>query len=340
MGEIVDDARVQDGVRSGGQGGLPGSAGGDGPGTARGRRVAWWAGLLLGAGSALLGLLPWLARGGRLPLQNLWEGGIPAEAPIVLLPFSQYAVTSIFALLVAGGTFAGVAAQALAARGGGRASVAWVGLGLLVVQVVAVVQTVVVVRGGLRPGDDSLTYLRGIAAGTVACAVVSLGAFALIALAPRAGALFGLTTGAIAAASWIPIVFAGPLGTSSMPLWLFHSFAYVTPVLAGAAIAWAGVRTAGRVVSALVALALVWVAPAVTTAVAAALGTRILARDLPGMLEYGEGVFRMYVVDPTLALQPLAVAVVVAVIGLVGREVFARRAAVEAGARAGSDAAA
>lgn len=315
MDELVDEAVPQRDAPTVGAGRAVGSS----------RPVPPWVALLAGAGAAVVGLLPWLARGARLPLQNLWDGGVPAQAPVVLLPFSQYMVTSIFALLVVGGALAGVAARVLVARAGTRAPALWVGVGLVAVQVVAAVQTIAVVQTGLRGGRDSAVYLAGIGGGVAVCLLVSAGAFVLVALAPRAGALFGLSTGAIAAGLWLPLVFVDPLAFTSVPMWLLRAFPYVMPVLIGAAIAWAGVRTVGRVVSALVSLGLVWLAPALTTAVSAALGTRVLARDLPGMLEYGSGIFRQYATDAALVREPIVIAVVVAVVGLVGREALARR---------------
>jgi len=307
------------------QGHVPESALGTTKPEGGGRPAPPWAELLAGAVAAVVGLGPWLIGGARLPLQNLWEGGIPAEAPVVLLPFSQYTVTSIFALLVVGGALAGVAARALVSRGDGRGPALRVGGGLLAVQVFAAVQTVAVVGKGLRGGRDSAVYLAGVGGGLACSLLVSAGAFALIALAPRAGALFGLATGAIAAGLWLPIAFADPTGTTSAPMWLLRAFTYVMPILVGVAIVWAGMRTVGRVVSVLVSLALVWLEPPLTTAVWNALGSRILARDLTGMLDYGMGIFRQYATDVARVREPLALAVAVAVVGLVGREVLGRR---------------
>lgn len=316
MAELVDEPVSQEDAPPGGRAAPPdGSA----------RPVPPWAAGLAGAGIAVVGLLPWLIGGARLPLQNLWEGGIPAEAPVVLLPFSQYSVTSIFALLVLAGAVAGIAARVLVARAGTRAPALWMGGGLVGVQVAAAVQSVAVVTSGLREGRESSVYLAGIGAGVVVCLLISAGVFALVALAPRAGALFALSTGAVAAGLWLPILVSATFGASTQ-MELGRATTYVMPVLVGAAIVWAGVRTPGRVVAALASLVLVWLGPALTTALSSALGTRILARDLPGMLEYGTGIFRMYATDAGLVGEPVAVAVAVAVVGLVAREVLERRA--------------
>ncbi len=316
MAELVDEAVSQEGAPP---------AAGDARAAGDGRRVPPWAALLAGATAALVGLAPWLAAGAHLPLQNLWDGGIPAEAPVVLLPFSQYMVTSIFAVLVAGGAVAGVAARALVARAGDRGPALWTGGGLLAGQLGAALQTVAVVAPGLRDGRDSAVYLLGIGGGVVVCLLISAGAFALIALAPRAGALFGLTTGAIAVGLWLPLAVVEQVGPGSAPLGLLRAFTYVMPILVGAAIVWAGVRTPGRVVSALVSLVLVWLAPPLTTAISSALGTRVLARDLAGMLDYGAGILRQAATDGAPARETVALAVAVAVVGLIVREVLERR---------------
>lgn len=317
MDEFVNEAQPQG----------PASAGPpDAAGAQNGARpVPPWAELLAGAVAAVFGLGPWLVGGARLPLQNLWEGGIPAVAPVALLPFSQYTVTSIFALLVVGGAVAGLAARVLVSRGGSRGSALRVGGGLLAVQLLAAVQTVAVVSAGLRDGRDSAVYLAGIGGGLACCLLVSAGVFALISLAPRGGALIGLATGAVAAGLWLPIAFVDAASPTPTPMWMVRAFTYVMPILVGVAIAWTGVRTVGRVVAALASLALVWLAPPVTTAVWNALGSRVLARDPAGMAEYGIGIFRQYATDATLVRGPVALAVAVTVVGLMGREALARR---------------
>lgn len=316
MAELVDETVSQEGAPPAVAPATPGAAG---------RPIPPWAAFLVGVAAVLVGLAPWLARGARLPLQNLWATEFLAEMPMALLPFSQYLVTWAFALIVVAGALAGIAARVLVARAGNRGPAWWIGGGLLAGHAVAVVQTMVVVAPNLRSGPDSAVYLAGIGGGIVVCLLISAGAFALIALAPRAGALVGLSTGAIAAQLWLPTALIDPFDRPSIPMWLFEALGYVMPVLVGAAIAWAGVRTAGRIVAALLSLLLVWLAPPLTTAVSAALGTRILARDLEGMLEYGTGIFRDVATDAALVRGPLLVTVVVAAVGLVVHEVLSRR---------------
>ena len=100
---------------------------------------------------------------------------------------------------------------------------------------------------------------------------------------------------------------------------------WIAPVLTGIAIAWTGVNTVGRVIAALLAVALVWVAPAVTTAIANALGSRVLVRSGSDIIDYGIDVFQAALFTPELALRPIIATVVVAVVGLVVRALFSLR---------------
>lgn len=299
----MDDAREQDVTR---------------------RTRTWWF-LLLGAAGGLAGLLPWLAAGPFLPLQNLGEGQDPSRpGPFVLLPFSQYAITTIIVLLVVGGVLAGVLARRLGARPGIGRSMATVG-GLVLVQVAAIAQTAVTTREVLQERSESVVYLVLLTAVAVLAALVAGVAALLVAAAPRAGAGIGLMVGAAAASSWIAVALFPPFSYESAFEAVRPVLPFLSPVLVGLAIAWTGVASIGRVIAALVGLGLVWLVPALTTALASAAGTRVLARDLPGMAEYGIDVFRSASTLPEFIVPPLVTAVVAAVVGLVVRAVLAAR---------------
>jgi hypothetical protein len=67
------------------------------------RPINTWKWLGIGAASAVVGLLPWIITGMRLPLQNLWgTNTLPEAMPIGLLPFNQYAIPLIAGILVVG----------------------------------------------------------------------------------------------------------------------------------------------------------------------------------------------------------------------------------------------
>lgn len=277
-------------------------------------------GALLGIGSAVLGLLPWLVTGMRLPLQNLWATEtLPQDMPLVLLPFNQYTIALLAAVLVTGGAVAGIAARAWRDRLGGRGVVAAL-LGLVLVHAVAIGQTAVVVGPNLRDRSESTFYLASLIALSVLAALVAAAALWLIARAPRGGALVGLGIGALLLAPWLQGLIV-PFGTiPGHTVMTAHGLVrWVPPVLVGLAIAWAGVNTVGRVAAALLTLLALWLVPALVIGATSAAGTRILARDPGGMIEYGIGVFGAAATSPNLVIGPLVAAVVVAALGLVVR---------------------
>lgn len=288
-------------------------------------RLPWWACLLIGMASAVVGLLPWLISGMRLPLQNLWATEtLPDDMPVVLLPFNQYLLLLIVALIVTGAAIAGIAARATRRRRP-RFGVAAILAGVLAVQVVAVVQTAVVVRAGLEDRPESDLYLAALVAVATLSVLVGVLVLLLVATAPRAGAVIGLSIAAVVFGHWCSGLLV-PRGTvpavELAPL--LDAVRWIPPVLVGAAIAWAGLGTVGRVLAAGVSLVILWVGPAFVTAVVNAAGSRVLARDPAAMLEYAVDVFGMALTIPSLALPPLIVAALVAAIGIVGRAVLAR----------------
>lgn len=290
-----------------------------------------WGGALaslgIGLGSGLLGLLPWILTGMRLPLQNLWAvDALPDQMPVAWLPLSQYAVSYVLGLLVVGSAVAGIAARALRERLP-RAAPFSIAAGLLFVQVVAAAQAVNVLAAGLRDGSEASFYLAA-CVGVVAFGIAGgLLVFGLVARAPRAGAVVALTLAAIATGWWISGTLAQFGVTSSLIYDLAPLVTWTPPVLVGAAIAWGGIRTPGRIVAAVASLVLLWLVPAITTAVTSAVGSRALLREPGELLDYAANVFRMAVTMPEIVLPPLVVAVVVAALGIGVQAVVSRRVA-------------
>lgn len=272
----------------------------------------------IGVGSALVGLLPWLITGARLPLQNLWATDtLPADMPIALLPFSQYQLSVIVAIIVVGSAIGGLISRATGMKAGTVLS------GVLLVQLGALVQTAFVVEQGLRPGVPSTVYLVALVAGTVVAILLGVLVLLLIARAPRAGAVIAFSIAGIALGSWLGGLFF-PLNrltfASDLTTVLGEITRFAPAVVVGAAIGWAGLRTTGRAIAAGVGILLLWIGPTLVTAVSAAAGTRILAPYPAEMLEYGMQVFMSALGMPELHLPVVAVALVVAAVGLlVGR---------------------
>lgn len=295
-----------------------------------------WLLVLPGVAAGLVGLLPWLATGMRLPLQNLWAfETMPETMPIALLPFSQYALTSIVGLIVTGSAVAGLVARTLRRRMP-RRGFAGLLVGVLAVQVVALAQTAVTVQAGLQHRLESTVYVVALIALTLFSIAVGALVLWLIARAPRAGALIGLAFGSIAVGFWASTLLHPFLGVVSGEVsWLLGALRWLPAVLIGAAISWCGVGTIGRVVAAIASLVVLWLAPALATAVSSAAGTRVLATRPAEMLDYGLGVFAAASTLPELVLPPIAVAIVVAGIGLGVRAVVARGVAVPSAADEG-----
>ncbi|WP_309619230.1 hypothetical protein [Salinibacterium sp.] len=285
----------------------------------------WSPGLLalfgLGIVSAIVGLIPWLITGMRLPLQNLWgTDALPAQMPIALLPFSQYYVSFIVALILVGSTIAGIVGRATTARNTRAALVALMG-GVLIIQIVATTQTAMTVSGGLSDRSASTLYLVALTGGTIAAILLGLGMFTLIARAPKPGALIALSIAAIASSSWMRGL-AFPVGTvssSSTFTEVMRTVIELAPAIAiGAAIVWCGVNSVGRMTAVISSLILLWMGPVFITAVSSAAGTRVLAPYPSEMLEYGVQVFRSALLMPELWASTLAIAVGIAAVGLVG----------------------
>lgn len=283
-----------------------------------------WPFILIGVAAAVVGLLPWLVTGMRLPLQNLWASAtMPDDMPLVLLPFSQYRLSTIASLLVVGAAAAGIVARALRDRTP-RGGFALLFSGVLLVDVIAIVQTATVVAAGLRDDAWARYYLAAVLGVAILALLVAALVLQLVARAPRAGAVVGLAIAAVLVSGWLHLLLEPEPAFAGEPERLWTAVRWVPPVLVGAAIAWGGVGTIGRVIAALASLLILWVGPALITAVSAAAGTRVLAREPAEMIDYARRVFAMAVTEPALVVPPLVVAVCVAGAGLVGRALLGR----------------
>jgi len=271
---------------------------------------------LIGAGGAVVGLLPWLVTGARLPLQNLAADQTTTDTPFSLLPFSQYYLVTIVALLVVGAAAAGIAGRALADRRGPFATTALVG-GMLAVQLLAAVQASVVTVDMLERSTRALLYAGAVVAVIVLSLLMSLLVVLLTARAPVPGATIALSLAALVSASWAgaavrEILTFGPSQLVQPILFVLH---WMPAVLVGCAIAWCGFRTPGRIAAVVVSLAALWIGPAFFTGVSAASGTRVLAPYPAEMAQYAVQVFFSALTMPELVLPPIVVALVVGVTG-------------------------
>jgi len=283
----------------------------------------------IGVAAAVVALLPWVVTGMRLPLQNLWAvQTLPEDMPIALLPFSQYAVTQILSLLVVGYGAAGIVVRALRTRLPRRAVPA-VGAGALAVHLVATVQAAWTVASGLAERTASTVYLAALLAVVAAAVLTGLLVLRLITAPPRAGAVIGLSLVALVVGSWLADLLM-PLGSApggAAPSVLNLVVRWVPAVLVGAAIAWGGHGTRGRVFAAVGSLLLLWIVPSAFAAVTSAAGSRVLLPYPSEMVDYGLEVLRAAMFAPELVLPPLLVALVVAAAGITLHRLLGRRLA-------------
>ncbi len=290
------------------------------------RPLDWWIWVAIGIGSAIIGWLPWLITGMRLPLQNLWAiEATPESMPIVLLPFSQYAITLLFGLIVTGSAVAGVSARATKHRQPRRGTW-WIVLGLLLAQILAVVQTATAVIGGLQRSGAARLYISAILGAVLLSILIGALVFGLIARAPRAAATIGISVAAIAAGIWLGELLHPLIDfTNGNGMWLLTVLRWVPPVIVGVGLAWGGLNTVGKVLAGVASLAILWLLPAAVTAVDNAAGSRVLAHDLGQMLAYGANVFVAALSLPELVIPPLLIAIIIGIGGAVLGPLVRRR---------------
>lgn len=278
----------------------------------------------IGVGGGVLGILPWLIGGGILPLQNLWAAAtMPEDMPFVLLPLSQYFATLLFSLLLLGGVFAGFTVHFVARR---RAVAVWpAALGVLLVHVIAVVQSFAVLADGLglgRGGDSRvMLYFAGLLGGVVAAVLLAQLGFWLTSRRSVGAVALGVVLAAVPFATWVGRCFLAVTGDAFPPAFLPYLSPWLPAIVVGAALVWCGVRPAWRIVVWVVGLLAVWVVPALFTAIQYGLGMRVLDGDVPEMMRASVGVFPMVLAE---VWQPVIVALVIGVVGTVVRMIVER----------------
>ncbi|MFP5359272.1 MAG: hypothetical protein ACLGHM_02070 [Actinomycetes bacterium] len=289
-------------------------------------------GLAAGIGlvSAVVGLAPWLVTGERLPLQNLWAAPtLPDDMPFALLPLNQYFVAAIAAMLIVGGGVAGTVMRVRAARG--RALPVWPAVvGLLVVQLGSLAQSAAVLRPGLRADAGvsayAQAYLVAMVLGTVLCSALAVVVLLMIARAGVAGAAVAWGVASIALGSWLSALLKSEpaFGTAVSGSVLSHFYQWLPVVGAAAAAAWSGFVTARRAVATLVILVMLWVLPALVTAMSYVL-TPMYTTYPEDMLLAGLDVLRMALGPDGGAPRRLVVAVTVALAVAAWRLIARRR---------------
>jgi hypothetical protein len=153
-------------------------------------------------------------------------------------------------------------------------------------------------------------------------AAIAAGLVSLLLLAARSTALAALGVGLVAVplASWLAAGVGAVAGIGNVPVALVLLWRWLPAVLVGAGLAWCGLRPRIRALVWLADLGLLWVVPAIFTAVNSMLGTRVLAGDLPEMAALGLQVFTSALGPAGGAGPTILLALAVAVTGTVVRE--------------------
>lgn len=278
---------------------------------------------LIGVGGGILGLLPWILGGARLPLQNLWVlSTMPDDMPLVLLPVSQYYVVVILAILLLGGVFAGLAVRIVARR---RALAVWpAALGVLAVHVVAIVESFGMTASGLALGSDpqAVIYLAGLLGGTVVVAALAQLGFWMTSHRSVGIAAFGVALAAVPFGEWLGRWFLAFTGEVFPPVFLPAVVQWIPAIVVGLALAWCGVRPLQRLLVWAASLLALWLLPALLMSIAYSLGFRLILGDFPEMIAAGVGVFPAVLAED--GVLPVIVALAIAIVGTVGRMLVGR----------------
>lgn len=285
-------------------------------------RSSWAvAAVLVGVGAALVGLLPWLLTGMRLPLQNLWASPtLPEDMPVALLPFNQYMVLSLFGMLVVPGVIAGLATR----RWPGpypRRTTALATAGLAAVQVAATIQTLLTVVPGLRAGTASQIYVAAITAAVVVSLGICVAVCGMLARGSVATVVLAACVGSIAAGHWLTAFFAVGNTPTSLALIIHYGGQYAPAVLTGLALAWSGWKPPRRLLVWIAALLLLWVGTAVLDTILAVVSYRSSLGDLQAMTDIAQ---RYLTLGLTTAWVDAAVAAAIGVAGVATRLTGAR----------------
>ncbi len=239
--------------------------------------------MLLGILSALLGLVPWLVTGARLPLQNLWAAEVLPEAmPVAFLPLSQYQTTTILALLTLGGALAGLAVRVWRPARRGLAS-GFAVAGMALVQGIAVLQAFAVLGAGLLGGSMATIYFTGLLAGTLTAIAAAAVVLLMLAARSKPVAALGIGLMAVPAASWLTAAATYLAGPQGVPIPLTLAWRWLPAVVVGLALAWCGVRPFLRLPVWAANLLLLWLVPALFTSINYVLGTRGSLGDVSEM---------------------------------------------------------
>ncbi|GAB3262009.1 hypothetical protein GCM10027425_25720 [Alteromonas gracilis] len=267
------------------------------------------AALVLAGGAVVayvVGALPWLITGLRLPISSAWPSVLPEDVVLVPLPFGEYELTALAATGVVG-----LAAAASLGRALGHP--AWVGVvGGAVSLLVALGLSYAAVADLLAPRREAELLLAVL----IATGLLGIATGALVGLALRPGTWLGaLAVGVLVVLghAWLMDLLVGEVAYTRVEDLVARSAPWTMAALTVAALLFAGWRRPIEWLRWPVVLLVVWVGTAVLTVVAfaAAYARSRAGRDLA---DASASVLSLSVSPDPRALVPSGVAVVVAML--------------------------
>jgi hypothetical protein len=300
-------------------------------------------GRAIGVVSGLLGLLPHLLSGARLPAQDLWLGPeSPDRMPFALLPLSQIHVVAIVSVLVVPGLLAGLAGRTIERRmpvprtrphpylspdDEPRQFPTWpVSTGLALVAALAIIQSGLTLGEGIgasaaQSDPRAPLYVTGAVVGAVGAGLLGQVVLWFSASRQRSFSALGVSLAAVPVAGWLTLLLS-TLGTESPTILSAVMHWAPVPVVA-VALCWCGWRPVARLWVWAASLLALWVVPAILSTAQVVLGSPSLLSDPEGLVRTSVEIFRTVAADHVVAV---LVAAGAAVAGRLAIELAARGA--------------
>lgn len=271
--------------------------------------VTWW----------VVGALPFLLTGLRLPPQNLWHTSQPPETmPLVALPFNQYFIAFLVAITVIGGVAAALTGMASPSDERGPAVRAALGGGALAA-VVSLSQTGIVVWSGLERSGRATVYFGAIVAVIVLGSVLGLVVGHAVVRGRPGTRAVAIAFVSVLLNWWLGMILLVQRSIGS-ELWqaVDNAIPWVTAVVAGIGLAFCPPRSRRAAGAWVMALVVLWVGPALIAALGYVAGSRAMLAHTPPRewLEAGWDVFRAALVPGNRAIWPFVLTILLGLLGL------------------------
>jgi hypothetical protein len=187
--------------------------------------------------------------------------------------------------------------------------------GVLGVQLGALAHASWAVGSGLEASKRADLYVGALTGAAAITILIGVPVFLGIARGHAAPATIAVAASCVALSSWLAaLVFAVIPLSAQVPLIVWRGIEWLPLVIAGAVIGWCGVRTVQRALASASALLLIWIVPALATAVSYGIGSRVYLRFLEELFPASKQVFFMALGTAGQGPQRIAITVVVAIL--------------------------